>query len=101
MTICKNAKVNYWSADMDLESMKHMPYITGDDDDDDDGDGDNDDDLPSSSNGPVNDDDDNEQLDDILEHQRARLERKQTRFDEHLLKNPTKDDMVVFKRVNK
>ncbi|CAF1225991.1 unnamed protein product [Rotaria sordida] len=93
MTICKNAKVNYWVADMDLASMEPMPYIFDEDEDDDD-----DDEMPTSSNGH---DDDDEQLDDTVERQRAKLERKQKRLDEHLLKNPTKDDMVVFKRINK
>ena len=97
MTICKNAKVNYWAADMDLASMKPMAYIPdADDEDDDDGQ-----EIPASSNGRADDDDDNEELDDVVEQQQAKLERKQKRLDEHLQKNPTKDDMVVFKRMNK
>lgn len=95
MTICKNAKVNYWAADMDLASMKPMPYIQEEDDDDDD-----DDEMETSSNGHMNNDDD-EQIDEVVERQQAKLERKQKRLDEHLLKNPTRDDMVVFKRMNK
>jgi len=94
MTICKNAKVNYWAVDMDLLSMKPMPYILDEDEDDED----DAEEMPSSSNGH---DDDDEQLDDVIEQQRAKLERKQKRLDERLLKNPTKDDMVVFKRMNK
>ena len=27
MTICKNAKVNYWTADMDLASIESISYI--------------------------------------------------------------------------
>jgi hypothetical protein len=99
MTICKNAKVNYWAADMDLASMKHMPYIP--DEDEDDEDEDNDQEIPTSSNGHADNDDDNEQIDDLVERERVKLERKQKRLDERLLKNPTKDDMVVFKRMNK
>ncbi len=99
MTICKNAKVNYWAADMDLASMKPMPYIP--DEDEDDEDEDNDQEIPTSSNGHADNDDDNEQIDDLVERERVKLERKQKRLDERLLKNPTKDDMVVFKRMNK
>jgi len=99
MTICKNAKVNYWAADMDLASMKPMPYIP--DEDEDDEDEDNDQEIPTSSNGHADNDDDDEQIDDLVERERVKLERKQKRLDEHLLKNPTKDDMVVFKRMNK
>ncbi len=99
MTICKNAKVNYWAADMDLASMEPMPYIPDDDEDDDDDD-DNDQEIPTTSNGHADNEDD-EQLDDVIERERVKLERKQKRLDERLLKNPTKDDMVVFKRMNK
>ena len=105
MTICKNAKVNYWAADMDLAAMTPMPYISNEDeDDDDDEDNDKPEETATSSNGHAaknGDDDDDEDLDDVLEQQRAKLERKQKRLDERLLKNPTKDDMVVFKRMNK
>ena len=97
MTICKNAKVNYWAADMDLASMEPMPYIPDEDNEDDD----DDDEMPTSTNGHVDKDDDDEEIDDVAERQRAKLERKQKRLDERLLKNPTKDDMVVFKRMNK
>jgi hypothetical protein len=97
MTICKNAKVNYWAADMDLASMEPMPYIHDEDEEDDD---DDDEEMPTSSNGHADNDDD-EQIDDVAERQRVKLERKQKRLDERLLKNPTKDDMVVFKRMNK
>jgi hypothetical protein len=99
MTICKNAKVNYWAADMYLASMEPMPYIHDEDNEDDD-----DEEMPTSPNGHVDkndDDDDDEQIDDVAERERAKLERKQKRLDERLLKNPTKDDMVVFKRMNK
>jgi hypothetical protein len=96
MTICKNAKVNYWAADMDLASMEPMPYIPDEDEDDDHDDGD-DQEIPISSNDQADD----EQLDDVIERERVKLERKQKRLDERLLKNPTKDDMVVFKRMNK
>jgi len=96
MTICKNAKVNYWAADMDLASMEPMPYIPDEDEDDDDDD--NDQEIPTSSNGNV---DEEEEIDDVVERERVKLERKQKRLDERLLKNPTKDDMVVFKRMNK
>jgi hypothetical protein len=96
MTICKNAKVNYWAADMDLASMKPMPYIPDEDEDDDDDDDDQE--IPTSSNGNV---DEEEEIDDVVERERVKLERKQKRLDERLLKNPTKDDMVVFKRMNK
>ncbi|UJR09168.1 hypothetical protein I4U23_013416 [Adineta vaga] len=101
ITICKNAKVNYWVVDMELSSMKPMPYIpdTEDDDDDEDGDNTNTEDISTSSNGHKDVDD--EDLDDMVEQERVKLERKQKRLDEHLLKNPTKDDMVVFKRMNK
>ena len=102
MTICKNAKVNYWAADMDLSSMEPMPYIANADEDDDDDDEDNE--NTTSSNGHTTNngnEDDAEELDDVLEQQRAKLERKQKRLDERLQKNPTKDDMVVFKRMNK
>jgi hypothetical protein len=95
MTICKNAKVNYWTADMDLASMVPMPYIPDEDDDDDD---DDDQEIPTSSNGNA---DEEEEIDDVVERERVKLERKQKRLDERLLKNPTKDDMVVFKRMNK
>lgn len=98
MTICKNAKVNYWAADMDLSSMKPMPYIQ-EDEEDDDGEEEEEDVPVSSSNGQNEDDD--EHLDDVVERQRAKLERKQKSLDERLQKNPTKDDMVVFKRINK
>ena len=98
MTICKNAKVNYWAADMDLASMKPMAYIPEEEDD---GDDDNGQEMPASSNGRADDDDDNEELDDVVEQQQAKVERRQKRLDEHLQKNPTKDDMVVFKRMNK
>ncbi len=100
MTICKNAKVNYWTADMDLASMKPMPYIPEEDDEDDDDEGD-DQEIPTTSNGNADNEDDDEQLDDAVERERIKLERKQKRLDERLSKNPTKDDMVVFKRVNK
>ena len=99
MTICKNAKVNYWAADMDLASMKPMAYIPDADEEDDDDEGGQE--MPASSNGRADDDDDNEELDDVVEQQQAKLEKKQKRLDEHLQKNPTKDDMVVFKRMNK
>jgi hypothetical protein len=99
MTICKNAKVNYWAADMDLASMEPMPYIPDDDEDDDDDD-DNDQEIPTTSNGHADNEDD-EQLDDVIERERVKLERKQKRLDERISKNPTKDDMVVFKRMNK
>lgn len=98
MTICKNAKVNYWSADMDLASMQPMPYIP--DEDEDNEDDDNEQEPTTTSNGHVDNEDD-EQLDDVVERERVKLERKQKRLDERLSKNPTKDDMVVFKRVNK
>lgn len=98
MTICKNAKVNYWAADMDLSSMEPMPYIPEVDEE---GDDENDDELPGSSNGHADNDDDDEQIDDVVERERTKLERKQKRLDEHFQKNPTKDDMVVFKRINK
>lgn len=95
MTICKNAKVNYWAADMELSSMEPMPYIHDEDEDEED---ENDDqEIPTASN----DNGDDEQLDDTVERERIKLERKQKRLDERLLKNPTKDDMVVFKRMNK
>jgi hypothetical protein len=97
MTICKNAKVNYWIVDMELSSMKPMPYIPDEDEDDDDDD--NAEDMPAASNGHKDVDD--EQLDDIVEQQRAKLEQKQKRLDDRLQKNPTKDDMVVFKRLSK
>lgn len=103
MTICKNAKVNYWAADMDLASMTPMPYISNEDEDEDE-DNDEVEETAASPNGHAaknGDDDDDEDLDDVLEQQRAKLERKQKRLDERLLKNPTKDDMVVFKRMNK
>ncbi|CAF1395262.1 unnamed protein product [Rotaria sordida] len=32
MTICKNGKVNYWTADMDLASMELIPYIPSEND---------------------------------------------------------------------
>ncbi|CAF4440353.1 unnamed protein product, partial [Rotaria magnacalcarata] len=70
--------------------------ITDEEEDDDN----DDDEIPESSNGHADNDDDDEQLDDIVERERAKLERKQKRIDENLLKNPTKDDMVVFKRIN-
>ena len=92
MTICKNAKVNYWAADMDLASMEPMPYIPDDEDDDDDQE------IPTTSNGHADNDED---LDDVVEQERVKLEHKQKRLDERLSKNPTKDDMVVFKRMNK
>jgi len=101
MTICKNAKVNYWAADMDLSSMKPMPYIQEDEEEDDDGEEEEEEgDVPVSSSNGQNEDDD-EHLDDVVERERAKLERKQKRLDERLQKNPTKDDMVVFKRINK
>lgn len=93
MTICKNAKVNYWTADMDLASMEAMPYIHEEDEDEEE-------EMPTTSNGHADDEDD-EQLDDVVERERVKLERKQKRLDERLSKNPTKDDMVVFKRMNK
>ena len=94
MTICKNAKVNYWTADMDLCSMKPMPYIPDDNDNDDD---DDDNEMITTPNR----DNDDEQLDDIIEQQRIKLERKQKYLDEYLVKNPMKEDMVIFKRMNK
>ena len=98
MTICKNAKVNYWAADMDLASMQAMPYIPDEEEEDDDDDADDDEqEPPTTSNGH----EDDEQLDDVVERERVKLERKQKRLDERLSKNPTKDDMVVFKRMNK
>lgn len=99
MTICKNAKVNYWAADMELSSMVPMPYIP-DEDEDENEEEDDDQEIPTTSNDNA-DDDDNEQLDDVIERERLKLERKQKRLDERLAKNPTKDDMVVFKRMNK
>ena len=75
MTICKNAKVNYWAADMELASMEPMPYIRDEEEDEDD-----DEEIPTSSNGHADNDDDNEQLDDIVEQQRAKLERKTKTF---------------------
>jgi hypothetical protein len=98
MTICKNAKVNYWTADMDLASMEPMPYIPDEDEEDDDEDDDQE--IPTASNGHADNEDD-EQLDDVVERELIKLERKQKRLDERLSKNPTKDDMVVFKRMNK
>lgn len=95
MTICKNAKVNYWSADMDLASMEPMPYVPEDEDDE--NEEDDDQEIPTTNN----DDEDEENIDDTVERERIKLERKQKRVEERLSKNPTKDDMVVFKRVNK
>ena len=69
-----------------------MPYIPDEEDDDDDQE------IPTTSNGHADDD---EELDDVVERERVKLERKQKRLDERLSKNPTKDDMVVFKRMNK
>ena len=97
MTICKNAKVNYWSADMDLASMEPMPYVPEDDDDDED---DDDQELPTTTTTNEENDDD-ENIDDVIERERLKLERKQKQLEERLSKNTTKDDMVVFKRVNK
>ena len=90
---------------MDLLSMKPMPYVP-EDEDDNDGDDDEDDDASAptkASNGHEGDEgaDDDEHLDDVIERERAKLERKQKRLEERLQKNPTKDDMVVFKRMNK
>jgi hypothetical protein len=80
MTICKNAKVNYWAADMELSSMVPMPYIPDEDEEDNEDEGDdNDVEMATSSNGHVDKDDDDEQLDDVIERQRAKLERKQKR----------------------
>jgi hypothetical protein len=103
MTICKNAKVNYWVADMDLASMKPMPYISEDgDDDDENNDDEEEEDAHAEATSRTNGDEaDDEFLDDMAEQERARLERRQKRFDERLAKNPTKDDMVVFKRLSK
>lgn len=98
MTICKNAKVNYWAADMELSSMQAMPYINSDDESDN---GDEDDEETNGKATNRSDDDDDEFIDDALEREQKRLERKQKRIDERLAKNPTKDDMVVFKRISK
>ena len=62
--------------------MKPMAYIPEQEDDED-------------------EDEDDEQLDDVVERERTKLERKQKRLDEHFEKNPTKDEMVVFRRMNK
>ncbi|CAF4969489.1 unnamed protein product [Rotaria sp. Silwood1] len=32
MTVCKNAKVNYWTTDMDLASMESISYIPDEND---------------------------------------------------------------------
>lgn len=56
--------------------------------------------ISTSWNGHVHKNDD-EELNDFVEREWIELERKEKLLDEYLMKNPTKDDMIVFERMNK
>ncbi|CAF0977001.1 unnamed protein product, partial [Didymodactylos carnosus] len=101
MTICKNAKVNYWEADMELSTMKPFVWTEDDYSDLEENDVDENEQTKTTMNNEEQTAEDNEDLDEIVERQRSKLEIQQKRYEERALKNMGKHDLVKFKRLAK